>query len=44
MFSSVGSEHPDLRSGGSAVRARQLPQKKGSQQCEPFFIDKSLAQ
>jgi hypothetical protein len=38
-FSSTGSGHPDLQSGGSAVRARQLPQKrKGSQKCGPFFV------
>ena len=26
----IGLEHPDLKSGGSAVRPRQLPQKKVS--------------
>jgi hypothetical protein len=37
-FSSIGSAHPDLQSGGSAVRARQLPQVKGSLVSEPFFM------
>jgi hypothetical protein len=39
-FSSTGSEHPDLQSGGSAVSrsAGSTPTSKGSQLCEPFFI------